>query len=62
MNLTKKQIKRICMMTKKELIGTQPSIKMVLGYFQPSGANWSYVAGWTYEGDLVVTQFGSVKG
>ena len=60
MKLTKKQIEDIREMTKKELKGTQKSICKTLGYFQPLGANWSWVAGWTYEGDLVVTRFGEV--
>lgn len=60
MKLTKKQIKIIIEQTKKELKGTQKSICKTLGYFQPLGANWSFVAGWTYEGDLVATRFGEV--
>ena len=60
MKLTKKQIEIIRENTKKELKGTQKSICRTLGYFQPTNANWSWVAGWTYEGDLVVTRFGEV--
>ena len=60
MKLTKKQIEIIRENTKQELKGTQKSICRTLGYYQPSGVNWSWVAGWTYEGDLVVTRFGEV--
>lgn len=60
MKLTKKQIDLIIKNTKKELKGTSASIAQTLGYFQKAGANWSYVAGWTYNGDLVVTVFGTV--
>ena len=61
MNLTKKQINLIIENTKKELKGTQKSITKILGYFQKSGANWAYNAGWTNDGDLVVTVFGQVE-
>lgn len=61
MNLTKKQIDLIIEATKKSLKGKQISIYKTLGYFSPYGANWSYHAGWTYNGDLVVTVFGQVK-
>jgi len=61
MKLTKKQIKLIIERTKKELINTSQSICEMLGYYQPNGANWSYQAGWTYEGELVVTVFGQVQ-
>lgn len=60
MNLTKKQIEFIRKQTKEELKGKQKSICVTLGYFHPSNANWAWVAGWTYEGDLVVTRFGEV--
>lgn len=60
MNLTKKQIDLIVSKTKKSLKGKSMSISVTLGYFSPYGANWSYVAGWTYSGDLVVTRFGQV--
>lgn len=60
MKLTKKQIELIIKNTKKELKGKYASIAQTLGYFQKTGANWSYVAGWTYDGDLVVTVFGQV--
>ena len=61
MNLTKKQIDLIIENTKKEIKGTHQSIYITLGFFTKAGANWSYHAGWTYEGDLVVTVFGEVK-
>lgn len=60
MKLTKKQIDVIIENTKKELKGTSKSIYTELGYFRRCDANWSYVAGWTYNGDLVVTRFGEV--
>ena len=60
MNLTKKQIELIRENTPEELKGYYVSIKTTLGYFQPSGANWRWVAGWTYEGQLVVTRFGEI--
>ena len=61
MKLSKKQINEIIKQTKKELKGTQQSIATQLGYFRPAAANWAYLAGWTYSGDLVVTVFGEVK-
>lgn len=60
MKLTKKQIEIIRKQTPAELKGTQPSIIQTLGYFMPSGANWSYKAGFTFDGVLVVTLFGTV--
>ena len=60
MKLTKKQIEIIREQTKKELKGTHQSICTTLGWYTPSQANWSYFAGWTYNGDLVVTRFGEV--
>lgn len=61
MNLTKKQIDAIIANTKKELKGKSASIAQTLGYYQKSGANWSYIAGWTYDGYLVVTIFGQIQ-
>jgi hypothetical protein len=61
MKLTKKQIDLIIEYTKKELKGKSTSIFKTLGYYQKNNANWSYLAGWTYEGDLVVTVFGEIK-
>lgn len=60
MRLTKKQIDIIILKTKKELKGKNISICNILGTYTKYGANWSYVAGWTYEGDLVATRFGEV--
>ena len=60
MKLTRKQIEIIREQTKKELKGTHQSIYTTLGWYTPSQANWSYLAGWTYNGDLVVTRFGEV--
>lgn len=60
MNLTKKQIELIRENTPEELKGYHASIKTTLGYFQPAGANWCWVADWTYEGQLVVTRFGEI--
>ena len=42
----------------------QPSLQTI-GYFSPSGANWSYIVGYTrINGDVyqVVTQFGQIVG
>lgn len=61
MKLTLKQIREIINHTKKELKATQQSLAQELGYYQSVGANWSYIAGWTYDGDLVVTVFGQVQ-
>lgn len=60
MKLTYKQIKMIIENTRKDLKGTHQSIYQELGYYMPSGANWSYIAGWTYDGNLVVSQFGQI--
>ena len=63
MNLTKKQIDVIRSMTPVKLKGQQVSFVCTLGYFQPLGANWSYVAGYiNYKGlnILVVTRFGEI--
>lgn len=62
MKLTKKQINLIAQHTPADLVGTHQGIVTDLGYYQPAGANWSYHAGWTYDGQLVVTQFGHVVG
>ena len=60
MKLTKKQIDIIRSQTPAELKGKQTTISMMLGYYMPSGANWSWQAGWTYDGQLVVTRFGEI--
>lgn len=61
MKLTKQQIYTIIKHTKPKLKGTPASICEELGYYQKIGTNWSYIAGWTYDGDLVVTVFGQVQ-
>ena len=61
MNLTKKQIDIIIQSTKPELKGQYATIHTVLGYFRRSGCNWCYRAGYTANGDLVVTVFGTVQ-
>lgn len=58
--LTKKQIDAICAHTPEALKGTQVHIWETLGNYMPAGANWSYCAGWTRDGVLVVTRFGEV--
>lgn len=66
MNLTKKQIDIIRSCTPKELRGKavgSSSLSVILGYYHPSMANWSYVAGYIqHKGKLVlvVLQFGQV--
>lgn len=61
MKLTWKQIIAIINHTPPELKHKQDHLNETLGYFQPSGANWSYRAGWTYEGNLVVLRFGEIQ-
>lgn len=60
MKLTRKQIEIIRSHTPDYMRGKQVKIDDVLGTFQKSDANWSYIAGWTYDGELVVTVFGEV--
>ena len=68
MKLTKKQIEIIRANTPNEIKGKQASnineaYGEQLGYYQPSGANWAYIAQYiTYNGIkyLVVTQFGEI--
>lgn len=63
MKLTKKQIDIIRENTPKELKGQHLSVWDRLGYYQKTGANWSYVAGYVeHNGQkvLVVTVFGEV--
>ena len=62
MKLTKNQIKLIKKQTDRTLVGQHKTIYEVLGYFQPANANWAYIAGWTCDHELVVTQFGEVLG
>lgn len=61
MNLTLRQIKRIIEHTPEHLKGKFVSIHIELGSFVPSGCNWGYRAGWTADGELVVTVFGKVQ-
>lgn len=63
MNLTKKQIELIRRYTPASLKGKQYSVWSTLGYYTPSGANWSFTAGFVkYNGVyiLVVTRFGEI--
>lgn len=68
MKLTRKQINIIRENTPKELKGKQASsinekYGEVLGYFQPSQANWCYTAQYITVNNikyLVVTQFGEI--
>lgn len=60
MNLTLKQLKIISKQINRKLIGKSCSIMTTLGYYQPRNANWAYVVGWDYYGNLVITQFGQV--
>ena len=63
MKLTKKQIETIKANTPEELKGLQVYLWDTLGYYQKTGANWSYVVGYTtYKGVMlpVVTMFGEV--
>lgn len=61
MKLTKKQIDIIIANTPAKLKGTYPAIVADLGYFMKADANWSYKAGYTFDGYLVVTVFGCVQ-
>ena len=60
MKLTMAQIKQIQKHTPENLKGTYPTIVENLGFFQKADANWSYWAGWTKDGILVVTVYGKV--
>ena len=60
MKLTRKQIDIIIEQTREELKGKAASIKTTLGYYTPKQANWSYIVGWTWDGDLVCTRFGHI--
>lgn len=68
MKLTRKQIDIIRENTPKELKGKQASsvnekYGEVLGYFQPSQANWSYTAQYITVNNikyLVATRFGEI--
>lgn len=61
MKLTKAQIEEIKKHTRPALKGQQVSIWDDLGYYRKANANWSYRAGWTRDGELVVTVFGEVQ-
>ena len=58
--LTKKQIRAIVTHTPAELRNQPARLVDTLGYYQPSNANWSYRAGWTSDGALVVDYFGKI--
>ena len=58
--LTKHQIQQIIKRTPDELKGTYPHIREVFGIFTVKDANWSFIAGWTDDGKLVVTRYGEV--
>ena len=70
MKLTKKQIERIRQNTPAELVGMQRTNICAqylgeLGYYQPTNANWAYIAEYIkYNGQplLIVTQFGEIMG
>lgn len=70
MKLTKKQIEIIRKNTPNELKGMQrASIKAEylgeLGYYQPTNANWAYIAEYiryNRQPLLIVTQFGEIMG
>ena len=61
MQLTRKQINKIIEHTPEELKGTFPTVVEELGIYTKADANWSYHAGWTRAGDLVVTVYGEVQ-
>lgn len=61
MKLTKDQVNAIKAHTPADLKGKQVSIWDELGHYSKPSANWSYRAGWTREGVLVVTVFGEVQ-
>ena len=60
MKLTKKQIDAIRRKTPASLKGKQDRIYTELGYYRPSNANWSYIAGWNRDGQLIVIRCGEV--
>lgn len=61
MKLTWKQIIAIKNHTPLELKGKHTTLEETLGRFQPLNSNGIYLAGWTHEGDLVVTRFGEIQ-
>ena len=60
MKLTKKQIVAIIQHTPDELRNQPVHLTETWGDYQPSNANWSYRAGWTSDGALVVDYFGKI--
>lgn len=63
MKLTKAQIDRIIKNTHPELKGQNHGSFILaeeLGSYTPTEANWSFRAGWTNNGDLVVIRFGEI--
>lgn len=70
MKLTRKQIEIIRKNTPTELVGKQRQSANVFylgefGYFQPAGANWSYIAElvkYNNQPLLIVTSFGEIMG
>lgn len=55
-------IREIMAHTKKDLIGKPAHLMETIGHYTPSGANWSYLVGYTADNDLVVTRYGYVMG
>ena len=70
MKLTKKQIEIIRQNTPAEIVGKQRASICAqylgeFGYYQPSWANWAYIAEYIqFNGQplLIVTQFGEIMG
>ena len=62
--LSKKQLKQIIEHTPAELhgkpVGSSAMVE-VLGIYTPHDCNWSYVAGWLDNGQLVVMDFGIIR-
>lgn len=59
--LSKRQIDAIIKRTPAHLKGTFPKIEETFGYYAKPETNWSYIAGWTKDGDLVVTVYVQVR-
>ena len=59
--LSKRQIDAIIRRTPESLKGTFHGFEEILGYYSKADTNWAYIAGWTKDGDLVVTVFGQVR-
>ena len=64
MKVNKKTIERIAVNTPAELKDSQSHYMYeIIGYYQPSGANWSYKVGYIEYNNqplLVVENFGSI--